>query len=75
MPLRGMFRITSFRMLTESMSSLCARNAPCVSSLVLQPLPSRIAPYSPTNVFPVLGLIELRREWVPALRQNVVLPP
>ena len=56
------------------MSSLCARNAACVSSAVVQPLPSRIAPYSPTNVFPVFGLIELHRECVPALRQNVVLP-
>ena len=56
------------------MSSLCARNAPCVSSLVLQPLPSRIAPYSPTNVSPVFGLIELVSECTPARRQKVVPP-
>ena len=41
------------------MSSLCARNAACVSSAVVQPVPSRIAPYSPTKVLPVFGLIEL----------------
>ena len=56
-------------MVTESMSSLCARNAACVSSLVVQPLPSRIAPYSPTNVSPVFGLIELVSECTPARRQ------
>ena len=51
---------------------LCARNAAWVPSLVAQPVPSRIAPYSPTNVLPVLGMIALVSECTPARRQNVV---
>jgi hypothetical protein len=68
-----MFRITRLRMVTLSMSSLCARNAACVASSVDQPVPSRIAPYSPTNVLPLFGLIELVNRCTPARRQNVVL--
>ena len=74
MPRCGMLRMTRLRMVTSSMSWLCARNAAWLSSLVVQPVPSRIAPYSPTNVLPVFGVIALRSEWMPALRQNVVFP-
>ena len=45
-----------------------------MSSVVVQPVPSRIAPYSPTKVLPVFGLIELVSECTPARRQNVVEP-
>ena len=78
-----MLRITRFRMVTESMGpfgsfgsfgSSYTRNAACVSSVVVQPVPSRIAPYSPTKVLPVFGVIELVRECTPARRQNVVVP-
>ena len=66
----GMVRITGFRMVTESMSPLCARKAACVSSAVVQPVPSRIAPYSPTKVLPVFGLIELVNRCTPIRRQT-----
>src|SRR5262245_51240551 len=57
------------------MSWLCARNAACVSSAVDHPVPSTIAPYSPTNTSPVFGVIEALMRWVPARRQNVVELP
>src|SRR5262245_16990732 len=56
------------------MSWLCARNAACVVSVVDQLAPSRIAPYSPTNVLPVFGCTELFTGCTPARRQNVVAP-
>src|SRR5262245_15984470 len=69
-----MLRITRFRMDTKSMSCSYARNAASVPSVVAQPVPSRIAPYSPTKVFPVFGVIGRFTGCTPALRQNVVGP-
>ena len=74
MPFWGMLRITRLRMVTSSMSWLWARNAPWFGSVVAQPVPSRIAPYSPTKILPVFGVIALVIGCTPALRQNVVLP-
>ena len=48
------------------------RNAAWVGSLVVQPLPSRMAPYSPTKVSPVFGVMALVNACTPAFRQNVV---
>jgi hypothetical protein len=51
-----------------------AINAAAFGSDVFQFEPSRIAPYSPTKVLPVFGLIELVNRCTPARRQNVVPP-
>src|SRR5690349_13682460 len=69
-----MFRITRFLMVTKSTSTLSAMNAAASGFDVVQPVPSRIAPYSPTKVLPVFGVIEPVNRCTPARRQNVVLP-
>src|SRR5574339_587968 len=74
MPFWGMFRMTRFLMVTLSTPLFRPRNAASSGFELVQPVPSRIAPYSPTKVLPVFGVIELIRECTPALRQNVVAP-
>src|SRR5436190_17664527 len=83
MPYWGMFRITRFLMVTLSMAvfgsfgsfgSSYTRNAACESSVVVQPVPSRIAPNSPTKVLPVFGVSDRFTTCVPALKQYVVAP-
>src|SRR6185369_4172013 len=87
-----MLRITRFRMVTSltgsvgsfgSFGSSYTRNAACVLSVVVQPLPSRIAgcgcpcgssTYSPTKVLPVFGLIDAVIGYTPLCRQKVVAP-
>ena len=60
--------------MTKSTSTFRAMNAAAFGSDVVQPVPSRIAPYSPTKVLPVFGLIELVNRCTPVRRQNVVPP-
>src|SRR4029453_18016222 len=71
MPFCGMLRITRFLIVTLVCPAV-PRNAPASRSVVLQPVPSRTAPYSPTRTSPLFGDTALVSEYVPALRQNVV---
>src|SRR4029453_1420805 len=71
MPFCGMLRITRFLIVTLVCPAV-PRNAPASRSVVLQPVPSRIAPYSPTKVLPAFGVTDWDQRCVPAAMQNVV---